>query len=242
MERLAEFTPAILLMLFIAVATMAFTKYLTKKVWANKYKSVAWHAENKTKVKWIIGVLMPYVWAPTAEELVFRVALVVIFPTMTSTAWIWIIVMSILFGAVHWFGKHVPISALIEAREKGEHKSDVVKEETLRIYNQRKTFFHSIKAIHTILPTICGAFIAYMGITHQSIWLMSGLHLAWNLLAPVVVILIFTLGLAIFVGLGMLWDTIKPAKKKPVRRVEPKPEPAAACICTTPCTSTCSCA
>ncbi|GEM_PF-6607109 len=59
------------------------------------------------------------IFAPTAEELIFRAPLVIAFGTLSLFAWMGIAVSSVAFGAIHWFGKKISRLEVLSEKDSG---------------------------------------------------------------------------------------------------------------------------
>lgn len=100
MERVLMFLPSILIIGSIAGATSVYIKRVTEPRFGDDIKSVNWK-QNKWK-DWLLIQPILIIWAPTAEELLFRAPLIIAFDAMSPFAWYGIFISSALFSLVHW--------------------------------------------------------------------------------------------------------------------------------------------
>lgn len=207
MERIEQFLPSILILLGIAVLAFIYLKFTIKRLGQN-FKSVEWHQENKWKVMWSIGIPAQNIWAPTAEELIFRAPLIVAFSVISPQAWIGILVSSVAFAAIHWFGKKVNILEIISKKEKGDAKTDSVEAELAQIEEASPRGMRIRRIAHVIAVIPLGVLAGFYGIEYQSIWISVGIHAMWNLFMPLILLILAFIVSLLFLGVSSLWDRI----------------------------------
>lgn len=189
MERFWLFWPEILP---IAVIALAFYIYI--RLFGNFYKdylnSISWVKKNGFVVDFFYFKPQILILAPTLEELMFRLPLLIMFPALSQEAWIGIWISSIIFGLIHWPGQKINPLDIFMALKNGEVVTDCVKTETDRIVKNKSGEMIYRRLIHTLMATGAGVTIGYFGLKYQSLWLCVGIHAAYNLLMPIVVVLV----------------------------------------------------
>ena len=116
-ERFFQFLPSIVVLTSIAIVTFVYLRLISKR-FKERMKSIEWCKENQGKIIWLIGIPFQNVWAPVAEELVFRAPLIIVFSSISGNAWRGIWISSILFSLVHYFGKKITLFEVLSAKEK----------------------------------------------------------------------------------------------------------------------------
>lgn len=200
-DRIHQFLPSILIIGSISVFTYIYLKVAIKRI-GPSWKSIEWHSQNKWKVTWLIGTPVCNVWAPTAEELVFRAPLIIAFGALSPSAWIGILASSVVFGAVHWFGKKINILEILSKKESGGIKSDDFEAEVAKIEASEAKRIHVQRILHVLTTILLGILSGYYGIKYQSIWVSVGIHSLWNFVMPIIFALI--IAIVLFSGLGVL--------------------------------------
>ena len=161
--------------------------------------------DNQFKTAMLFGVPLLNIWAPTAEELVFRGILLLCVSSLTvSCAWPAIIICATLFGLMHWFGKKVDALEIFNEAKRGES----MKEASERLVKD-DPHQNTKKAIQVCLTFVLGLVTSYLAVKYQSLWLAVGIHFVWNLLAPIVLMLLFCVVLLIVVVFGALWNLVR---------------------------------
>lgn len=204
MERIYTFLPSIVILICVAIATRLYLWWIAKRFGKN-LKSVNWHKKNELKVASMFGTPLIYIFAPALEELIFRAPIIVAFSTVSSVAWYGILASSGLFALAHWRGKKVWMPEILD----GNHKSDDVAEEINRLHAEAGKMIMVRKASHVIVTLFLGILAGYYGIKCQSLWVAFGIHVAWNIVAPVVFIVLVYLGLFAFFVISTLWDKVR---------------------------------
>jgi membrane protease YdiL (CAAX protease family) len=192
MERLALFLPSFVVIAAIGIAATIYIRWFFGRH-KNEMRSLDWREENKAKVGLSLSMPNQYLASPTLEELAFRAPLILLFPVVTGNAWIGIVVSSVLFGALHWFGGKAGLQLLLDARRKGEVHGDDFKEVSRQYSQIHKREILASRIYHVIATTGLGLVLGYCAIKYQSIWLVVGLHALWNALMPVLIMLAFIL-------------------------------------------------
>ena len=100
-ERLFEFAPSFGILLLIIITTFLFYG-MTCLLYGKKSFNNKWYQKNFLKVYCLTEGLESCVLAPAAEEMIFRLPIIFLFPQMTVVAGIAIAISSIIWGAVHW--------------------------------------------------------------------------------------------------------------------------------------------
>lgn len=205
MGRIYAFLPSVLVIACIAGATFLYLKWVIKR-FGDNFKSVEWHKKNRWKVIWAVGTPLINVWAPAAEELIFRAPLIITFSAMSSAAWYGVFASSGLFALSHWFGKKIWMPEILSTKENGNHKSDDVVAEMNRLHTEEGKIIIVRKVLHVIFTLPLGILAGYYGIKYQSVWVAFGIHSVWNLIMPAVHPLLMLLGALAYLGISSLWD------------------------------------
>lgn len=208
LDRFLLFLPSISVLALIAVVTFAYLRWLMRRFGEN-IKSVEWREKNKWKTAWLIATPSQNVLAPAWEELAFRAPLVIAFTSLSSGAWTWMIISSVLFAAVHLFKKGVTDLDLFAQKKAGYNESDNTDEETERFRSENKKAILLRKILNICFTFILGMIAGYYAITHQSIWIAFWIHAIWNFVMPFIVILCFVVILMIVNGLIFLWERLR---------------------------------
>ena len=122
-ERFFQFLPSIAILASIAIATLIYLRLISRR-FRERTKSIKWCKENHWKIIWLIKMPLLYVWAPVAEELLFRAPLVVIFSDLSGNAWLGIWISGLLFSLVHYFGNKITLFEVLLSKERGDIKTD----------------------------------------------------------------------------------------------------------------------
>lgn len=206
-DRIMQFLPSISIITSMAVFTFVYLKVVIKKI-GPAWKSVEWHSKNEWKVIWLVGIPAMYVWAPTAEELIFRAPLIMAFETISSSAWVGILASSVVFGAIHWFGKKISILEIISEKKSGNTKTDNLDSELSELETTQAKRVRIQRILHVFTTIPLGILSGYYGIKYQSIWVSVGIHATWNIVIPIILPLFALIVLRSFSALGIstLWD------------------------------------
>lgn len=204
MERILLFLPSILIISGIAFVTFLYLKLMIRR-FGDKLKSVDWIEKNKLKIGLLLSSPNAYIFAPAWEELVFRAPLIIIFSELSQSAWHGILISSILFSLLHWFGNKITFFEILIARENNENKSDNLEDENERLGQKMKKELKLRKALHVFFTFPVGIMLGYLGIKYQSVWMCVGIHSLWNLIMPLVMLLIIISIAIISVILSYLW-------------------------------------
>lgn len=212
MEKFYAFLPSLLIIACIAGAAFLCVKLATRRFGTN-LKSVEWNKKNRFKVALTIGLPSILIFAPTAEELIFRAPLIIVFGSMSPVAWYALLVSSAIFSLIHWFRKVWLVPNLSSAKECTECESDDMAAEVNRLQKKNKKTVVVMKVASLIFTLFAGLLFGYLGITYQSIWLCVGLHAVWNLtvpiLLPIVMQLLALLILLAFEGVHFLYYRVQ---------------------------------
>lgn len=202
-ERIDAFLPSIVILALVGMVTLGYVRFNIRR-WGTSFKSVAWHEEHQSQVLWKVAVPLTYVSAPAIEEVLFRAPLIIAFPQISADAWPWLLASSAVFGSVHWFRRLVDPECLFEARKNGTNQSDDVKSEVRRIWAEFGIIGRMQQVFGVVIVSFGGLLFGYYGITHQSVWVAYGMHAAWNLFAPfVLIILVLFAGLVYAVSMSL---------------------------------------
>ena len=207
-ERIDIFLPSVLIISCIALITFLYIRIVRKCLGVN-LKSVEWNKENLWKSALMIGTPILNLGAPAVEELIFRAPLIIIFDSISSTAWYGILISSLLFGLAHFFGKKVSMSDLFSARENNENESDDVQAETDRIHKKLGKIILARRIFHVFVTFLAGIVFGYYGIVYQSIWVSFGLHSLWNLIMPFIMPVLIFLGSLVFAIFYFLFQKMR---------------------------------
>lgn len=202
-ERFHLFLPSILALVCIATVTTFYLRFAIKQ-FGDNLKSVEWNQKNEIKVSLLVGTPLICILAPAVEELIFRAPLVVVFRHLDATAWCMIVVSSLIFGLIHWFGNHLWMPDILIARKNGRHQSDNVAAETTRLLAEMKGEIRIRKYAQVVGATGFGVLVGYIGVEYQSIWACFGIHSLWNFLVPAITFLIQLLIIVIWLLPGAL--------------------------------------
>ena len=192
MERISLFLSSILIIGGIAIIMFLYLKLMIRK-FSDNLKSINWVEQNKLKASLLFSSPNAYILAPTWEELVFRAPIIIAFSGLSQSAWYGILISSVLFSLLHWFGNKVTFFEIINARDNGENESDNLEDESKRIARKMKGGVRLRRALHVLATLPTGILLGYLGIKYQSVWMCVGFHSLWNLLMPFVVLLIIIL-------------------------------------------------
>ncbi|MDP3770051.1 MAG: CPBP family intramembrane metalloprotease [bacterium] len=204
MEKIYAFLPSIVILACIAGVTFVYVKLVIRR-FGDDFKSIEWREKNKWKLTWMVGTPMSNVFAPTAEELIFRAPLIIAFSTMSSAAWYGLFASSVLFAMAHWRGKKISMQDILSVQD--NEKSDDLKREVNQFYQEHRKEIMMRKILNVVFTLPLGILAGYYGIMYQSIWLSSGIHLVWNLIIPVILLILTLLGTFVFLGISFLWDS-----------------------------------
>lgn len=207
-ERLALFLPSIIILTCIALVTFIYLKLVVRRFGEN-LKSVVWCEKNQRKVIFYLAMPAQVVWAPVAEELIVRAPLIVIFPVVSGYAWIGIIVSSVIFASVHYFGKKTGLSEVFEAKECGNTKTDNLDLEVAALEKTHADLLQKRRVTQVTATFLLGMLSGYCGILYQSIWVSVGIHAAWNLFLPAVLQLFILLVLLAYEYTTEMWNKFR---------------------------------
>ncbi len=183
--RLTQNLTGIVVLSIVVVASLFYSKFFAMKVW----KMLA-EIENKTKrtlVTLPFGVLSTSVFDPATEELIFRLPLVLLFSSVTSLSWVFIVSVSVIFGVFHWNPSYRKlINAASEERGAFYQKSE---EELKEIAKKGKDPLWA-KMIGVVQSTSLGVLCGYFAVKTQNVLVAYAIHAIWNLVMPVVLMMI----------------------------------------------------
>ncbi len=193
MERIYAFLPSILIIVCIAGTTLLYNKLITKRLGEDNLKINEWVKNNKWKAFSSFAPVI-YIGTPAIEELIFRAPLVIIFNTMSLSAWCGILISGGLFALLHWRdGIKFVVNGFSFSFSIFSNKEE-------------RTW---IEGVNTLCVLILGILTGYYGIKYQSIWVSVGIHALWNLIAPVFFVLFISMGMIVFLVIRNKLDTWK---------------------------------
>ncbi|MCX6815325.1 MAG: CPBP family intramembrane metalloprotease [Candidatus Aenigmarchaeota archaeon] len=183
--RFFQFLQSISTIGCIILAAFIYLKIMFKR-FEDDLKSVDWVQKNVLKVTLLFTVPLIGIWAPFVEEMVYRAPLILVFQSTTIYSWIAILVSSAIFGIAHWSSPTATMFDVFSEKEEGALETDdSIKE--LKKVEEKKGNVILRRVINVISGFTLGILCGYYGIKYQSIWVAVGIHVAWNLLAPVII-------------------------------------------------------
>jgi len=219
-ERLLMFAPSIGIIAFIAAVVIVYLRYAAKR-WFPKEKigSVEWINENKEMVAWRISAPMVCIYAPTFEELMYRGPLLLLFASLTSSAWVGIGVSAFLFGIMHWFGPKTDISEM-----KNFTKTDDISAAIKEAQERQPKLTLIKRSISVLAACVLGAVAGYYTIVYQSLWAGVAVHFVWNLVVPIMLpLMILSITLVVMGIIGgvsnMYWRIRNRKARKTIERL-----------------------
>jgi|GEM_PF-1694387 membrane protease YdiL (CAAX protease family) len=185
-ERFLMFAPSLGFIALIAAAVTVYLRYAAKR-WFPKEKigSVEWVGENYKMICWRLSVPAMYILSPTAEELIFRGPLLLLFSSVTSSAWIGIAVSALLFGVFHWFNPTAGFSDM-----KKLAKTDDLASAAKEVEAQQPKVTLAKRISSVLATSVLGAIAGYYAIVYQSLWAGVAVHFVWNLVLPIILPLV----------------------------------------------------
>lgn len=190
--KLFVFLPQIIIVASIALASLYISKKKIKP-YEKQTNSVDWVEENSGKL-FLSWAFMAAFWAPTAEELIFRLPLLIAFDRFSTTAWIFIALQALLFGLVHDKKKDADMKQIFRKRGTGEATDNL--EEEMALHQKKNPV--SLRVAGVTARTILGLIAGYLTIRYQSVLPAVGLHFAWNVLLTPIIILIMIIPSVIY--------------------------------------------
>ena len=212
-EKLVSFLPPIIVLLSIAVILICLyrfipSRFLDKEKLKKEKNVISWFKENKLKAV-LISTLSISLYAPALEELVFRAPLIIIFDTVSGYAWIGILVSSVIFAAIHRFGKIGEI-AFETMKESFITNGELEEEEEIDDFElKRKNFIKRVNRNRLLSSFLIGILTGYLGVKYQSLYLCFGIHVAWNLLFPPLLTILFLIVMVAWTFISVKMDDCK---------------------------------
>jgi len=209
-ERFMQFLPSVIIIFSIAVVTLAHL-FLIEKLLGSRLKSIDWLNKNKRKIFFLFFVPAFYVLPPTLEELIFRGPLIIVFGTLSFSAWIAILFSAFLFAAFHYFGvaSRINLFDILSEKEKGNIETDDIEAEEKKLAKTQSKKIKIRRIINISVSFPLGIFSGYCGIVYQSIWLSVVVHFIYNILAPIILWIIIAIVFLLFSGISELWNRLK---------------------------------
>lgn len=206
MERWELFAPGIFSAAILALATLLYVRWVVKKIGLQNLNSAQWVKDNLFKVSLLVGTPVGNVLAPTAEELLFRAPIIVMFPDLGGFAWMGILISAGIFSLLHIKEKNLGIFEVLNAK----NGDDSLIEKENQVEKGLDRAERRLRIVFRLAATfILGIIAGYFGIKHQSLWLSIGIHSLWNLTMPLLVplaLLFIVLGFQI---LGAVLGTLR---------------------------------
>ena len=196
-ERILAFLPSLAIIAGITACAFALFHALNRK-YGKQSESVAWQKEHRGFLS-LVSLLQSFIIAPFLEELLFRAPLLVLFPGLSSNAWLGILGSACLFSLIHWPKSKEKFAAMIYQQSEmkpadgDDFLANVKKME--EVHRGKILFF---RILQCTLAFFAGILYGYLAISFQSLWPSIGAHIVWNLVVP------FILGVSIQVILGVL--------------------------------------
>lgn len=176
MERIYTFLPSILILVCIVGTTRLYV-WLIIRQFGDNFNNFEWRDKNRCKVILTVSIPWGVLMCPALEELIFRAPLIIIFEKMSSLAWYAVFASGVIF----WLTHLIWIPNKLFTRKNFNYKNIklTIDPKLLREENKRFVRFVVIKLISS-MPVAIPA--GYYGIRYQSIWIAFGIHLVWNLI------------------------------------------------------------
>lgn len=199
-ERFQALLPSILIVASVAGAAKIYLWFITKR-FARELNSVSWVRAHPMKGYLFVGLPLASIFAPTCEELAFRLPLIIGFEDVTKAgALIAIFISSLLFGLTHYANAaKLYISSQVFNWDPGDIETDDIKVEVDRRMRRLSTAQRiGIGVSRMIVATSIGLALGYYAIVSQSLWRCVGLHSVWNLVIPIVIQILVTVVILFF--------------------------------------------
>lgn len=190
-ERLQNLSSQVLTIGLSILALYIYLKIINRWLKKQPYDNIEWLKKNQVKLYFLAGMPMTIICTPMLEEFFFRLPLIVLFNDVSGGAWLGIFVSAILFGAIHYLNPksfYVSQQILDAGKNKGIDAKcgDVAKEV---IAKEKKTIM--VAQIAQVIATFFfGLLSGYFGIKYQSLYVSVGLHAAWNLFMPFILVIV----------------------------------------------------
>lgn len=183
MERVLHFLPSLLIVSGVSLFMIFYhgvllPRWLGKENTKNEVWMKEWRRKNKLKSFFMISAPLLYVYAPFFEELIFRAPIIIAFPIISDYAWLGIIISSIAFAITHSSKKYAV--KIADESLYGSPKAIVD--------YSRESLIKKVRVVRLFSSFISGTLAGYFGIAYQSLYVSVGVHMAWNLLIPEIVI------------------------------------------------------
>lgn len=190
-ERLQNLSLQVLIIGLSILVLKVYLKILTNWIKKQPYDNIEWLKQNRMKLYFLVNVPLTLILAPTFEEFFFRLPLIVIFGDVSGNAWLGILVSAVLFGAIHYLNPstfYVGSQILDAGKDRGQGAkfNDVAKE---IVTKEKKTILWA-KLSQVVTTFFLGLISGYYGIKYQSLFVSVGLHAAWNLFMPFILMII----------------------------------------------------
>ncbi len=189
MERVFLFLPSMLVIALIGLLARFYARSQLKK-FGNNVNNLEWMRKNKFAFEMKFGSPLLYICAPTIEELLFRAPLIILFSSVTSHAVLGITASAVLFGLMHIFNKKVKLPQILSESNECSQEKLTVSELVAKIEKRDKKRIFYLNIIAVCATTILGLLAGYFGVYYQSIWVAVGIHAAWNMFVPPLLIIV----------------------------------------------------
>lgn len=206
--RVSLFLPSIAIIASIASITGIYARNALL-AYGENLTSVEWVIENQKKINLKFSLPMINIWAPTAEEVVFRAPIIIGFSALTYYAWYGIIISSALFAALHWRGHKLHFGEITTFDSAGKPKTDDVQKRFDAVGHEKRKEVLVRKVFHVFVSFWAGILFGYLGIQYQSLWAAVMAHAAWNLFAPILGVIIGVIGGLCIVAFFFIKDRIE---------------------------------
>lgn len=163
--QIDKFPPSAWILAVVVVGCFIYFEMLPKLM-GQRLRNAQWRATHGVESNLLLNFPAMVLGAPANEELILRAPLLISFSELSTTAWIWIFALGVVFALSHWPGaKFINLDLIL----KRENISSLIPGTKAR------------KIAQTIFSFPVGIALGYCAVKYQSIWLCVGLHAALNL-------------------------------------------------------------
>lgn len=180
LERISQFFMPILFALFTMLVIRRYSEFMNRRIGKENFDNIDWWERNRLKITIFLGLPLIILGA-TTEEFAFRLLIIIAFKEMSACAWIAILLSSALFAMSHNRNKYILHKTWGSFFDEDKKDEMIPKEKSLT------------KLIHISNAMILGIVLGYIGIRYQSLYLVIGLHMAWNLIGAAMVLVIISI-------------------------------------------------
>lgn len=190
MERIGQFLPSLVLLGSITAALQIYQMVMRRR-WKKELDSIAWWKASRKEAFWRLSGPEIYFLMPLREELVFRAPLIIAFGFLSSYAWIAVLLIGTVFAVTHSLGKKLTISEVLREHKERQIETDSLKETVSFLEGVMKKEIRIRRLLQPLFIFPLGILTGYYGIQYQSLWLVVGIHVLWNLLFPILFPILF---------------------------------------------------